>query len=220
MRKALSLLTVVGLLASLAFAAPTCFDSDARNQEVFTHASHREPPNMPRDDGGIIYLSPTKYRMNEDLNAKMQEVIRKDMKTRYNEPMYLESLKAKVCGADKNGNFIANCQVQILRKPVIRVIPVRQISNEIICTPTTCSITFAKSVSVSTTHSAEVSLSIAAGAQPFGVGVEFTSTVGYSYSATAEQSTTLSYNFNLVQGDSGYIAMVNAEISADVYIYG
>ncbi|KAF8953617.1 hypothetical protein BGZ52_006840 [Haplosporangium bisporale] len=220
MRKALSLITVVGLLASLASAAPTCFDSDARNQEVFTHAGHREPPTKPRDDGGIIYLPPTRSRKNVDLNAMMQEVIQKEMTTTYNQPMYLESLKAKVCGEDEKGNFIAHCQIQILSRPVIRVIPTRQISDDIICTTATCTIGFAKSVSVSTTHSAEVSLSITAGAKPFGIGMEFTTTVGYGYSNTAEESTTLSYNFDLVRGEAGYIGMANAEVSADVRVSG
>ncbi|KAG0344680.1 hypothetical protein BG005_001717 [Podila minutissima] len=220
MRKALSFITVVGLLASLASAAPTCFDSDVRNQEVFTHAGHREPPTKPRDDGGIIYLPPTRSRKNEDLNAKMQGVIQKEMTTTYNQPMYLEALKAKVCGVDASGNFIAHCQIDIISRPVIRVIPTRQISDDIICTPATCSIGFAKSVSVSTTHSAEVSLSITAGAKPFGIGMDFTTTVGYGYSNTAEESTTLSYNFDLVRGDSGYIGMVNAEVSADVKVSG
>ncbi|KAG0033510.1 hypothetical protein BGZ82_006087 [Podila clonocystis] len=220
MRKALSLITVVGLLASLASAAPTCFDSDARNQEVFTHVGHRKPPTEPRDDGGIIYLPPTRSRKNLDLDDMMKEVVLKEMMTTYNEPAYLESLKAKACGADEFGYYIADCQIEILSRPVISVIPTKRISQDILCSPLTCAITYSESVSVSTTHSAEVSLSITAGAKPFGVGMDFTTTVGYGYSNTAEQSTTVSYNFDLVRGDAGYIGMVNAQVSAKLNISG
>ncbi|KAI9237869.1 MAG: hypothetical protein BYD32DRAFT_461203 [Podila humilis] len=121
-----------------------------------------------------------------------------------------------------HGDFVlVERGIKIIRnRPVIRVIPTRQISDDIICTTATCTIGFAKSVSVSTTHSAEVSLSITAGAKPFGIGMEFTTTVGYGYSNTAEESTTLSYNFDLVRGEAGYIGMANAEVSADVRVSG
>ncbi|KAF8931732.1 hypothetical protein BGZ52_011875 [Haplosporangium bisporale] len=220
MCKALSLITVIGLLVSLASAAPTCFDSGARKQEVLTHAGHRELPTEPRDDGGIIYLPPTRSRNNFDLNARMQELIHKEMTTTYRQPEYLESLKDKVCGVDASGNFIYLCQIEILSRPVIRVIPTKPVSKEILCSTLTCMIGLEESVSVSTTHSVEVSMSITAGAKPFGIGMEFTSTAGYGYSNTAEESTTLVYNFDLVRGDTGYIGIVNAEVSANVRVSG
>ncbi|KAG0289142.1 hypothetical protein BGZ97_006566 [Linnemannia gamsii] len=224
MRKALSLITVVGLLASLASTAPSCFDSDARKQEVFTQAGHREPPTKPRDDGGIIYLPPTRSRNNFDLDAMMQELIRKDMTTTYRQPEYLESLRDKICvGLDAPGpryDYILNCQIEILSKPVIRVIPAKAVSNEILCSSPTCAVAYEETVSVSTTHSTEVSLSVTAGAKPFGIGMEFTATAGYGYSNTAEESTTIGYTFNLDRGDMGYIGIVNAEVSATVRVSG
>ncbi|KAG0252952.1 hypothetical protein BGZ95_006481, partial [Linnemannia exigua] len=220
MCKVLSLIAVVGLFVSLASAAPTCFDSDARQQEVFTHAGRRVPPTKPRDDGGIIYIPPTRSRKNFDLDDMMEALIQKEMTTTYSQADYLESLKAQVCGEDKNGNFIAHCQIEVLSRPIIRVIPTKAISKDILCSTATCMIGLEESVSISTTHSAEVSMSITAGAKPFGIGMDFTTTIGYGYSNTAESSTTLVYNFDLVQGDTGYIGIVNAEVSAKVRVSG
>lgn len=220
MRKVLSLIAVVSLFASLASAAPTCFDSDARQQEVFTHAGRREPPTKPRDDGGIIYIPPSRSRKQFNLDDMMQQLIQTEMVTTYSQADYIESLKAKVCGEDESGNFIAQCQLEILSNPVIRVIPTKAISKDILCSTATCTIGLEESVSVSTTHSAEVSMSITAGAKPFGIGMEFTVTAGYGFSKTAEESTTLVYNFDLVRGDTGYIGIVNAEVSAQVRYSG
>ncbi|KAI9235503.1 MAG: hypothetical protein BYD32DRAFT_463365 [Podila humilis] len=60
---------------------------------------------------------------------------------------------------------------------------------------------------------AEVSLSIMTSAKPFGIDMDFTTTVGYSYSQTSEETTTLKYDFDLVRSDPGYIVMVNAQVS-------
>jgi len=220
MRKALSLIAVFGLLASLASAAPTCFNSDARQQEVFTHAGRRQPPTKPYDDGGIIYIPPSRSRKNTDLDEMMWNLIRREMNTTYHEANYKASLIEKVCGEDEFGNYIAKCQLQILSNPVIRVIPTRAISKDIICSTETCTIGLQESVSVSTAHSTEVSVSITAGAKPFGIGMEFTTTLGYGFSSTAEESTALSYEFHLVKGNIGYIGMVNAEVSAQVHVSG
>ncbi|KAF9308646.1 hypothetical protein BG003_010795 [Podila horticola] len=73
-----------------------------------------------------------------------------------------------------------------------------------------------ESVSVSTTHSLEFSLASEAGFEPFGVGVKFTTSIEYVFSLTKETSTSLSYGFNLKKDDTGYIGMVNAQISAKV----
>ncbi|KAF9214473.1 hypothetical protein BGZ59_003614 [Podila verticillata] len=69
---------------------------------------------------------------------------------------------------------------------------------------------------ISATRSTEVSLSIMTSAKPFGIDMDFTTTVGYSYSQTSEESTTLKYDFDLVRSDPGYIVMVNAQVSARV----
>ncbi|KAG9061898.1 hypothetical protein KI688_007049 [Linnemannia hyalina] len=216
MRKVLFLITVVGLLASLVSAAPTCFNSNARKQEVFTHAGHREP----HDDSGIIYLPPARSRRSSNLDTMMEELIRKEMTTTFRDSNYLESLMAKVCDVDASGDFIADCEIKILTEPKIRVIPTKSISKEIVCTTVTCHIGLEESVSVSTTNSLEVSMSITAGAKPFGVGMEFTVTTGYGFSNTVEESVSLSYGFDLVRGDSGYIGMVSAEVSAYVRVEG
>ncbi|KAF9293458.1 hypothetical protein BGZ74_011705 [Mortierella antarctica] len=216
MRKSLSLLTLGGLLAAIGSAAPVCFDSTSR-QDVF--ADVRYGHSLPSDnDGGIIYLPPRQERARVDLDAMMKNLISREMQTTYNAAQYVESLKEKICN---QGTFlIVNCKVEILDRPVIKVIPTEQVSKDIVCTTETCMIGLEETVTVSTTHSAEVSLSIEAGAKPFGIGMSFTTTVGYGFSSTAEASTTLVYNFDLVRGDTGYIGMVNAQVSARVRVTG
>ncbi|KAF9391767.1 hypothetical protein CPC16_003955 [Podila verticillata] len=63
---------------------------------------------------------------------------------------------------------------------------------------------------------AEVSLSIMTSAKPFGIDMDFTTTVGYSYSQTSEETTTLKYDFDLVRSDPGYIVMVNAQARSEL----
>lgn len=54
------------------------------------------------------------------------------------------------------------------------------------------------------------------GAESFGVGVMLTATVGYSFGATSETAVSLSYTFNLNEGDAGYIGMVTVQISVEL----
>ncbi|KAF9308647.1 hypothetical protein BG003_010796 [Podila horticola] len=144
----------------------------------------------------------------------MARLIRSEMDILVNAAEYGRELMAKVCAGYQP------CQIEVLSMPTVQVIPTKQISKDIICTTPTCSIGLEESVSISTTHSREVGLSMEAGAKPFGVGVTFTASAKYGFSATKETSTSLTYTFNLDKGDSGYIGMVNAQISAKVRIAG
>lgn len=217
-------MTIVGLLAALASAAPACFDTNAHEQEVFfNHAGgpHRKLPAHPKDDdGGIIYLPPQKARNNYNLDAMMEELIREEMTTTYHPEKYLRSLVDTLCSEKENGDIVYNCKIDILSRPLIRIIPSKAVSREIICSTPTCSIGLEDSVSVATTHSDEVSLSITAGAKPFEIGMEFMTAAGYGYSQTTQESTALKYDFHLVQGDVGYLGIVNAEVSANMHITG
>ncbi|KAG0315504.1 hypothetical protein BG000_005157 [Podila horticola] len=87
-------------------------------------------------------------------------------------------------------------------------------SRDIICTTPTCTISLEETVTVSTTHSAEIGMSFEVSSKPFGVGVAFTISLGYGFSYTSETSTALNCDFALEQGDQGYIGMVNAQISS------
>ncbi|KAF9327687.1 hypothetical protein BG006_009038 [Podila minutissima] len=91
-----------------------------------------------------------------------------------------------------------------------------QVSRDIICTTPSCSISLEETVTVSTTHSVEIGMSVEVSSKPFGMGVAFTTSVGYGFSSTSETSTALNYGFELEKGDSGYIGMVNAQISSRV----
>ncbi|KAG0012120.1 hypothetical protein BGZ81_001750 [Podila clonocystis] len=202
-----------GLFAAIGSAAPACFGSEAPRQDFFsTHVDHLHH-SQPYEAGGIIYLPPTRNPpSNEDLDTKMKNLIEKEMGIMVNAQDYSRELMAKVCSGYNA------CMLDVLSMPTIQVIPTKQISKDIICNTATCSVALEESVTVSTTHSVEVGVSMEAGFKPFGVGVTFTASVGYGFSKTKETSTSLTYTFNLDKGDSGYIGMVNAQISAKVRV--
>lgn len=106
--------------------------------------------------------------------------------------------------------------LEMLSAPTVQVMPSKKIPEDIICTAPSCSIMLEKTVSFSTTNSFEASLAIEAGVEPFGVGVKLTAMVGCGFSATSESSVSLSYAFNLKEGNAGYIGMVIAQISAEL----
>ncbi|KAF9297703.1 hypothetical protein BGZ74_009681 [Mortierella antarctica] len=176
MHKALSL-TLIGLLAAIGSAAPVCVVSDARDQVVF---SHDGPEDVLRPkDGGIVYLPPRRSR-SVDLDARMRDLIAREMTIEYNGSEYEQGLADDLCLGRRLGE------------------------------------TLEETVTVSTTHSVEIGMSIEVSSKPFGMGVAFTTSVGYGFSSTSETSTALNYGFELEKGDSGYIGMVNAQISSRV----
>ncbi|KAF9369751.1 hypothetical protein CPC16_004217 [Podila verticillata] len=224
MRKVLSLFSLVLFVVT---AAPTYMPA---HQQVFAplNAHHCAHPHglqnghhrfpYPDKHGGLIYLPPSKTRRGIDLDAEMLELIKTEMAIAYNATSYVASFKATICRT--KDYEIEDCEVEVLSTPQIQLIPTNQISKDIICTTPTCMIGLEESVTVSTTHSAEVGLSIGTGAIPFGVGVSFTGSTQYGFSSTTATSTSLVYHFDLVQGDRGFVGMVNAQISAQVRIAG
>ncbi|KAF9944226.1 hypothetical protein BGZ70_004894, partial [Mortierella alpina] len=197
MRKSLSLLALVGLLA-VGSAAPVCDVLAVYDQDVFGHPKLR---TKSHGDGAVVYLPPSRNLVMADLDGKMNDLIRKEMKISYNKDAYMKALASSVCSGHKNGLYfkVNPCYTIILDDPVIKVIPTKQVSKDIVCSTGTCTIILEETVTVSTTHSTEVSLSMEAGAKPFGIGVTFTATAGYGYSSAAETSTALSYSFGLVR---------------------
>ncbi|KAG0335102.1 hypothetical protein BG000_007784 [Podila horticola] len=225
MRKVFSL-ALVGLFTSIASAAPVCVASDALGQVVLSHDSlEAEDVLKPKDDG-IIYLPPRRSRRAIDLDAEMRDLISREMEFSYSGSEYISGAAQELCTGGPHGETYMPsvdelCGVQILTNPVIQVIPARQISRDIICTtPRGCSICLEETVTISTTHSVEIGMSFEVSSKPFGVGVSFTTSIGYGFSHTSETSTALQYCFDLELGDRGYIGMVNAQISSQLrYMY-
>lgn len=153
-----------------------------------------------------------------DLKPMMQDLVNKEITAICNAGQYLESFKAHICS--RPGQCITIYEVETLERPVTKVIPTSQVFKDILCTTEACHIGLEESVLVSTTHSAEVSVSITASAKIFEVGMEFTTTVGYVYSHTSEESTALKYEYDLKRGESRYIGRVNAQVSARVRTSG
>ncbi|KAF9079407.1 hypothetical protein BGX23_004169, partial [Mortierella sp. AD031] len=226
MGKTLSIV-LLGLLAAVGSAAPLCLNSASPSQEVFggIHGNGirvYHPLDSVVDDqkkkGPVIYLSPNRARMPVDLNNEMQKIIDKEMDIKVNSVKYTDSLQDSICNNPPDGFRYYHCKVDVLSKPTIEVIPVRQLSDDILCSTGTCTAGLHETVSISTTHSIEAGISIEASAAPFGMGVTFTTSLSYGLSETTEKSTTLSYEFDLARGEAGFIGIVNAQISAIVRV--
>ncbi|KAF9987374.1 hypothetical protein BGZ75_000684 [Mortierella antarctica] len=151
----------------------------------------------------------------DELTRGMEDLIRSTMQIRYKPDPYHQAFMQEFCS-----RLTPYCRIEVLTPPVIEVIPVRRLSDDILCTTTTCTIGYHDTTSVTTTHSAEVGFSATTSAKPFGMGVEFTVSASYGFSEAREESTTLSYEFNLEKGEKGYIAIVNAQISSLLRITG
>ncbi|KAG0328461.1 hypothetical protein BG000_000478 [Podila horticola] len=206
MRYVYSLALVVFLAA--VGSTPLCHHSKANHQDVFSHRLHH---SELEDDGPIVYLPPGDGAV--DLDSMMHDLIAEEMTITYDEAEYVKSLLEKLCSFHQ-GMF--ECILEVLEPPTIQVIPTKQVSKDIVCTTATCGIELDESVSVSTTNSLEVSLTIEVGGEPFGVGVKFSGTVGYGFSETKEITTGLKYSYDLERNDTGYIGMVNAQVSSTV----
>ncbi|KAK3812541.1 MAG: hypothetical protein J3R72DRAFT_462796 [Linnemannia gamsii] len=213
MRNILSL-ALIGLLAAIGSTAPACFNPAARHQDAFSCFSHGYRSN-PHEKDGIIYLPPTRSRQGGDLEAMMQDLINQEMGIKYHSAEYEKALLDELMIYHDWYHFLAP-RVEIHSNPTISVIPAHQVSEEIYCSTPTCRITLQKTVGVSTTHSTELGFTTEVSGKPFGVGVSFSTSTTFGFSETMEESTSLSYEFDLVQGDRGYIGMVSAQVSAFV----
>ncbi|KAG0360064.1 hypothetical protein BG005_011579 [Podila minutissima] len=209
---------LVGLLAAIGSAVPACFDSDTHHQTILssTHGHHSGPND---DDDGVIYIPPNDSRSNApDLDTMMQRLIDDEMATQYHQAQYVKSLKATVCGTKINLHY---CQIEILEPPTIHVIPAKLVSYDIVCNTPTCSISLKDQyVYIRTTHSDEEGMTIVAGSGPFENAVEYTAATGYGFSESSETLASLSYTFNLREGDAGHVSIVNAQVSAKVRLAG
>jgi hypothetical protein len=152
----------------------------------------------------------------------MKRLIREKMTITYDKEAYLEALKEEVCPGPGEDFRLVDCKVGFLAYgyPTIRIIPTTQLTDVFLCTLETCAYSFHGTVLVETTHSDESGLALQAGAKPFALGVSFTSQDGFGFSDDHKASALFDYEFNMNNGDVGYVAMVNAQIETHVYITG
>lgn len=151
-----------------------------------------------------------------ELEAQMQRMIKRDMLIVVNRNAYF----GEVSGEVHRTHNLQYVEYEWTTLPHIELIPTRRLSHDIRCTTLTCKVAHTKTTTISTTHSLNAGLPAEVGAKPFGVGVQFTGSVGYGFSRTNEESTAFTYGFDVIRGDSGYIAVVNAQISAHGHIKG
>lgn len=223
MGKTLPLL-ILGLLAALGSAAPTGLDSltsPSPYQEVFANPKIRGPSaHGAHNDGPVVQLPPSKSRTTADPNAAMQEAIANEMGFDYYLGMYGPAVVKSYPSPVGPDEVWAGSGIAIVSKPAIELAPARKISGEVRCTASTCDVDYTNSIGVSTTNSLEDSPAIGISGKIFGIGVTFTAPLGYGFSATTNETTHVSYKFDLVEGDAGYIALVNVQISATLSAFG
>jgi hypothetical protein len=202
-------LSILTLFVAVVHSAPPGY----LYQQSFTHVGCGASHSTTLNDG-IIYLPPNKGQDPVDIENQMQNIIDTEMKYTYDRDQYLRGLIEELCY--EKGQYLFNCRIDILSEPRIKIIPTQQLSDDMYCTTPSCEITYAKTRTISTTNSGEVGFSTELSAKPFGLGVSFTVTASLGFSETDEVSTSVSYAFTLKDGQAGYIAMANAQISAQV----
>ncbi|KAG0340990.1 hypothetical protein BG000_010540 [Podila horticola] len=174
-------LLLLGSLASIGYGAP-CNAITTADQVEFTTAP---------SDVGIAQVGVRMLGSVSELEGQMRKVIERDMPIVVDLRKYAFAVMDEV--RDKHG--LRHVQLRDVAMPRVELIPAKRLSYDIRCTTRTCKIAHTKTTTVSTTHSGTVGLSAEVGAKPFGVGVQFTASVGYGFSKTDEESTAFTYEF-------------------------
>ncbi|KAG0293617.1 hypothetical protein BGZ97_005282 [Linnemannia gamsii] len=211
---------LIAALATVGTSAPlfTLSGSGSYQQLSFTRVARcaSRPPRPPRNsDCGITYIPPEEGpTSSKALNDQMQNTIDSEMEYKYHPEKYREALKEALCQQPTPGYKNMICNVTILEAPTVQIIPAQPISQRVVCTTQACTVRYSVTQTVSTTHSTSVGFSGTAGAKPFGLGMEFTGSTGYEFSSTTEKATQVGYDFQLIRGESGYVALVGVQVSS------
>ncbi|KAF9947246.1 hypothetical protein BGZ70_002799 [Mortierella alpina] len=110
--------------------------------------------------------------------------------------------------------------MQILSPSVTEVIPIKTLKENVSCGFESYTITVDGSHKISTIHSDEEGLAAKTTSRPFTKAVTFTDSDSYGFGDSDEESTSVSYQFELKRGDTRYIGIVNAQISALIRVEG
>ncbi|KFH63674.1 hypothetical protein MVEG_10367 [Podila verticillata NRRL 6337] len=189
------------LLTASGHAAP-CIAAVAADQVAFAATPSQ---------GGLTLVG-GKLRGLNNLNAQMQQVIDREMAISYHQARYLDQLRREVC------TYVPDCVVDVITQPRIEVIPARRVSQDFHCNAPLCTIGYHFNLDISTTRSEETGFAADVSIAPFEEGVMFSTSSSYGF--RKNKDTTISYEFRMEMGDSAYIAMVNAQISAKVRLRG
>ncbi|KAF9135277.1 hypothetical protein BGX30_011598 [Mortierella sp. GBA39] len=218
MRRTVLSFSLVGLFAFLGTWIPSTLTSAAPLQSAFPR--HHPHTTTAIDDNGIIYLPANKTRTLDDMNTQMQGIIDQELEFTYDHTKYLLALHETMCKQPSNSDLIYYyCVVKVLTLPVIELIPAKQVSKVIACSTPTCVIGLFQSVTVGSTHSTEVGLSVQTDAKPFEAGLTLNKSVlGYGYSVSNQETMDLNHDLDLKYGETGFVALVNAQASAKVRI--
>ncbi|KAF9973774.1 hypothetical protein BGZ73_002962 [Actinomortierella ambigua] len=166
----------------------------------------------------IHHPAPSKVRNAQELEALMQQVIVDEMTHAYHESKYIASLRSALRCYETFGVGWSpfNCKLKVLSAPQIQVIPVQRLTEDVLCSTSSCTIDRQQSTTVSTTHSLDAGLALKINSNPFSAGVSFTKSSNYKFSVANEKETSISYAFDLEKSDKGYVGLVGAQISAKI----
>ncbi|KAF9958357.1 hypothetical protein BGZ72_000498 [Mortierella alpina] len=183
--------------------------SVSRSQHPLGGGDHTEIIIGGEKSLGGVPTRGRKFKSADDLTEDMKEQIEDEMGFDFKAQAYIRTLAGEV------GCFSPKCDLDIISKPVIEVIPVKRLGGDIFCSTETCTVTVQAPFTISTIHS-EDSFSTEASAEPFVEGISFTDSEYYGFSQAKDGSSELNYEFDLKKGDFGYVGIVSAQISTRV----
>ncbi|KAF9163324.1 hypothetical protein DFQ26_002717 [Actinomortierella ambigua] len=197
-------------LAVVAQAAPCMSDwPEAGIHHPLSYEDHTTIINGDDTQTRGALIIGEKVHSEADLVNEMQRLISTSMQFRNDPGMYHAAFLYYLC--DYN-----SCSVKPLSAPAIEVIPVAQLTSEIVCADNTCTIGGFITATVSTVDPTFPY----ADSRPFHVAVKFNSPDQYTFSDWRVQTMQVNYHFALNKGEKGYVAMVNAQISEKVQLTG
>ncbi|KAK3812352.1 MAG: hypothetical protein JOS17DRAFT_807113 [Linnemannia elongata] len=219
MRSIFLSISLVGLFTSFGTWILPTLTSAAPLQSAFPR-DYPHTATAAMDDIGIVYLPVNKSRTLDDMNTQMQGIIDQELEFTYDHTKYLLALRETICKQPSNSDMIYYyCVVEVLTSPVIELVPAKQVSRAIVCSTPTCVVVLCQSVTVGSTHSTEVGFSVQTGDKPFVAGLTLNkSFLGYGYSTSNQETMDLDHQLDLQYGETGFVALVNAQASTKVRI--
>ncbi|KAG0282845.1 hypothetical protein BGZ97_008807 [Linnemannia gamsii] len=203
---------LLGVLAAVASAAPLCSKPESPYQEVFSHSNIRARPYSP--------AIPANH--GSELDEDMRRYIKLDMGITYDAETYLEALKEEVCQGPGEDFRLVDCKVNFLKRgtPRVKIIPTRPVTEAFLCSEETCRLSIDLTVDIETTHSDESGLALRASSNPFRQGITFLGMDEYDFSDGHKSSTFIRREYEMSNGDVGYVAIVHTQIETYVHIFG
>ncbi|KAF8942209.1 hypothetical protein BGZ47_006740, partial [Haplosporangium gracile] len=197
----------------MAYSDAEC-EVECQNIAALSHNLDTMRPSSSRMEGRLD------SRTAVNLNATMQKIITNEMNFNYSFGKYGSAVVRSYPSLAGPNEIWAAGGIVFFSPLTIELIPVRQ-SPTTLSVPRTCAVfPWRRLFGVSKTYNVDFGIAIELSGKVFGADVAFTASVGYGFSTSKEKSTNLTYTFNLLKGDVGYVGMANVQISAKTRVRG